>query len=176
MRRTITFTLAASLAVVTGCSDRSPTAPRETNATSSNESTAPTPPPVARPRNPVVVPPRADTWLAPGEWGSAQASLSIAKDGATLEILSQVLPAGACFGQLGDIFGHIPYGRFVLPGSFTQLIGAFPGKIVYPAEYLGSVLGNTLSLTATVPALHKSFGPYHLVRGVTNKWTPCLYP
>jgi len=176
MRRTIIFTLAASLAVASGCSDRTPTSPTTTSTTSADETAAPTPPPVARPRNPVVVPPRADAWLAPGVWGSAQASLTIAKDGATLEILSQVLPAGGCFGELGDIFGHFPSGRFVLPGTFTQLIGAYPGKLVYPAEYSGTVLGSTLTLTATVPALHKSFGPYHLVRGVTNKWTPCLYP
>jgi hypothetical protein len=30
--------------------------------------------------------------------------------------------------------------------------------------------------TITVPALRQSFGPFLLTDGVTNAWTPCLYP
>ena len=76
----------------------------------------------------------------------------------------------------GEIGRKIPGGQFSLPGTFTQLIGAYPGRIDYAAQYSGVVAGNTMSLTVMIPALELTFGPYVLVRGVTNSWTPCLYP
>lgn len=177
MRKTVIFLLTATVTAAIGCSDRLPTSPRA-SAGSTEATEASTPGPAAR--APIArVNPNRDKFLPPGVWGAAQASLAIgnnARNGATLQILSLNLPSGACFGQYGDIISRIPNGRFSLPGTFTQLIGAYPGKIQYPAQYSGIVLGNTLSLTVTVPALHQSFGPYLLVRGVTTSWTPCLYP
>jgi hypothetical protein len=175
-RKAIVLLLAASLAAALGCSDRSPTSPAMGSAVSTEAIAGPTPGPVARPRNAVLVPPRGDKSLPPGVWGNAQASLAIGPNGATLEILSGNFPTGACFGKYGNTIQGIPDGRFSLPGTFTQLIGAYPGKIQYPAGYVGIVLGDTMSLTVTVPALHQDFGPYFLVKGVTHAWTPCLYP
>lgn len=175
MRRAMTLIVAASLAAAPGCSDRSPTSPMASTAASSEAAQAPAPGPVARPRNVVVIPPRGDG-LPPGTWGSAEASLSVGPAGAKLEILSLNLPTGACFGMTGEIGQKIPGGQFSLPGIFTQLIGAYPGRIDYAAQYSGVVAGNTMSLTVMIPALELTFGPYVLVRGVTNSWTPCLYP
>jgi hypothetical protein len=111
-----------------------------------------------------------------GVWGSAEASLSVSKTGAVLEILSLNLPSGACYGKYGNIIQHVPGGRFSLPGTFTQLTGVYPGKVQYPAAYTGILLGDALSLTVKVPSLNMTFGPYFLVKGVTSNWTPCLYP
>jgi hypothetical protein len=176
MRKLTGLLVAAGLAAGIGCSDRTPTSPMATTASASaQEAESPRPAPVARPRHATLVEPRAEP-LPEGVWGSAEASLSVGKNGARLEILSANLPSGACFGKYGDIIQHVPGGRFSLPGTFTQLIGAYPGKIQYPAAYTGILLGDTLSLTVSVPQLKQSFGPYFLVRGVTNSWTPCLYP
>ena len=176
MRKAIAPLVAAGLAAAFGCSDKSPTSPMvSTAAASAQEADNPRPAPVARPRNTTTVDARVDP-LPLGVWGSAEASLSVGKTGATLEILSLNLPAGGCFGKYGNIIQHVPGGRFSLPGTFTQLIGAYPGKIQYPAAYTGILLGDTLSLTVKVPSLNQTFGPYFLVRGVTTNWTPCLYP
>ncbi len=176
MRKATVFILTASLAAALGCSESSPTAPMAATAASSEAAQAPAPGPVARPRNVVVIPPRGDGSLPPGIWGSAEASLAVGPAGAKLEILSLNLPTGACFGMTGEIGQKISGGQFSLPGIFTQLIGAYPGRIDYAAQYSGVVAGNTISLTVTIPALELTFGPYVLVRGVTNSWTPCLYP
>jgi len=178
MRKATVLLLAAGLAAAFGCSDKSsPTSPMLTASTSPEQQDAnnPRPAPVARPRNTTTVEPRAEP-LPEGFWGSPEASLSVGRNGATLEILSMNLPNGGCYGKYGDIIQHPPGGRFALPGTFTQLIGAYPGKMQYPAAYTGILLGDTLSLTVSVPSLNQSFGPYFLVRGVTTKWTPCLYP
>jgi len=176
MRKVFVLGVAAGLAAAVGCSDKSPTSPMSTTAVAaSQEADSPRPAPVARPRNTTTVDARVDP-LPPGVWGSAEASLSVGKTGATLEILSLNLPMGSCYGKYGNIIQHVPGGRFSLPGTFTQLIGAYPGKIQYPAAYTGILLGDTLSLTVKVPSLNQTFGPYFLVKGVTTNWTPCLYP
>ena len=127
-------------------------------------------------RHVIVVPPRRDGSLPPGVWGSDKASLTIKEGGATLDILSLILPDGGCFGAYGEIGQPIPNGRFSLAGTYTQLIGAFPGKIQYAAQYSGVVEGNKMSITISVPALQQSFGPFLLTLGVKNAWSPCMYP
>jgi hypothetical protein len=176
MRKAIVLVVAAGLAAAFGCSDKSPTSPVSAAVESSpQESDSPRPAPVARPRNPTTVDARMDP-LPPGVWGSAEASLSVGRTGATLQILSGNFPTGGCYGKYGNIIQHVPGGRFSLPGTFTQLTGVYPGKFQYPAAYTGILLGDTLSLTVNVPGLNETFGPYVLVRGVTSSWTPCLYP
>ena len=176
MRRTMTFLLAAGIAAASGCTDRSPTSPMTASATSQEEAAAPALAPVARPRNTTVIGPRGDATLPPGVWGSAEASLAVGPNSATLQILSLNLPSGGCYGRYGDISLHVPASRFSLPGTFTQLTGVYPGKTQYSAQYSGFVLGDTLTLSVTVPALQQTLGPFVLVRGVTSSWTPCLYP
>lgn len=130
-----------------------------------------------RARNPGVVPPRGDMPLPPGIWGSDQASVTIRGGSATVEIFSAGLPPGGCYGSYGDVSGEIPNGRFSLPGTFTQLTGAYPGKIEYPAaQFTGVVEGKRMAITITVPSLPRVLGPFVLTAGVTNAWGPCLYP
>lgn len=175
MRNPVAVLLAASFAAALGCSDRSPTSPMAATGEMSEAGGRPVTA-VGRSHNTAVLAPRSDGALPPGVWGSAEASLSVGPAGARLEILSATFPMGACFGKYGDVIQGVPRGRFSLSGTFTQLIGAYPGKIQYPAQYSGLVQGDTISVTVTVPDLGQSFGPFLLVRGVTNSWTPCMYP
>ena len=106
-----------------------------------------------------------------GVWGSSLASLATTGGGATLQIL-----AGDCYGSYGTIGAPIPRGPFALAGTYTQLIGAYPGMIQYDATFSGSVTGNQMVITVEVPALQESFGPFDLTYGVLTSWEPCRYP
>ncbi len=105
-------------------------------------------------------------------WGSDQANLSIAEDKATVQILA----SGGCYGAYGRIDHAVLSGTFTLSGTYTQLIGAYPGSIQYAAEYAGTIVGNVMTLSISVPALHETIGPFHLTAGVTSAWSACLYP
>jgi hypothetical protein len=107
-----------------------------------------------------------------GSWGSNEASLTINDSSATLQILA----SGVCFGAYGGIDQPIPTPRFALSGIYTQLIGAFPGSVQYPAQYSGTVEGNQMSIMVSVPALQQAVGPFSLTYGVRNTWVPCQYP
>ena len=104
-------------------------------------------------------------------WSSSDASLTISQSSATLRIL-----AGSCYGSYGEINRPIPSGNFTLSGTFTQLIGAYPGSVQYDAQYSGTVAGSHMTLTVTVPALQKVIGPFTLTEGVSQAWMQCLYP
>jgi hypothetical protein len=106
-----------------------------------------------------------------GMWGSNTASLTTKDSSATLQILN-----GNCYGAYGQIDQPIVTGHFDLPGTYTQLIGAYPGKVEYPAQYSGTAAGNQLSIAVTVPTLQMTFGPFNLTYGMNSAWTPCLYP
>ena len=108
----------------------------------------------------------------PATWGSDQASLSIAENKATV----QVLAPGGCYGAYGDIDHAVLSGTFTLSGTYTQLIGAYPGSIQYTAEYAGTIVGNVMTLSISVPALQQTIGPFRLTAGVTSAWSACLYP
>jgi hypothetical protein len=107
-----------------------------------------------------------------GTWGSSEASLTVGDSGATLQILA----SGGCYGSYGNIVVPIPTGSFTLAGTYTQLTGAYPGKVQYEAQYSGSVIGRTMSITIAVPGLQRTLGPYALTYGVKNAWNACLYP
>ena len=107
-----------------------------------------------------------------GTWGSSQASLTVADTGASLLILA----SGNCYGSFAEVAGPLATPAFDLPGSYTQLTGAFPGKIEYPAQVSGAVAGEQMTLTVTVPSLHQAFGPYFLTHGVHQTWPACAYP
>jgi hypothetical protein len=107
-----------------------------------------------------------------GMWGSGQANLTIVDTSATLHILA----SGGCYGSYGE-FDHLPpSGAFSIPGTYTQLIGAYPGKVQYAAEFSGTVGANQLSVTVTVPPLQEVLGPFTLARGASTMWPACLYP
>jgi len=105
-------------------------------------------------------------------WSSDQASLSIAEDKATVHVLA----AGGCYGTYGEFDRAVPAGSFTRSGSYTQLMGAYPGSIQYAAEYTGTVVGNVMTLSINVPALQQTIGPFRLTAGVTSEWSACLYP
>ena len=105
-------------------------------------------------------------------WGSDQASVRIAGD----KTVVQIMAAGGCYGAYGNIEQAVPSGTFALSGTYTQLIGAYPGSRQYAAEFDGSVVGSTMTLSISVPALPQTLGPFHLTAGVTSSWSPCLYP
>jgi hypothetical protein len=177
MRGTLLVILTASLGIALACSDRSPTSPETGENTASSESAeASLPKAPGRARQVVVVLPRSNGFVQPGVWGSQNASLTIAKDGATLELLSLTLPNGGCFGSYGEVTQPIPNGNFSIAGTYTQLIGAYPGRVEYAARFSGLVESSRISITITVPSLQKVFGPFLLAAGVNNAWSPCLYP
>jgi hypothetical protein len=173
MRRTLRLVLTASMGISVACSEHTPTSPEMgTDVASSESAGAPALNASGRTRHVVVVAPHSDKFVQPGVWGSENASLTITKAGATLAVLS----AGGCFGSYGESAQPIPNGPFSIAGTYTQLTGAFPGRIQYAAQYSGFVEGDRLSITITVPALQQAIGPFLLTNGVNNAWSPCLYP
>jgi hypothetical protein len=110
--------------------------------------------------------------LPPANWGSDQVSLTITDGTGTIRLLS----SGSCYGAYGEITQIAPTGTFSRSGNFTQLMGAFPGKLEYSAEYHGTVSGGVMTLGITIPALQQTLGPFHLTAGVTSTWTACLFP
>ena len=117
------------------------------------------------------LPVAADNATPLGTWVSDQASLTITDSGATVQVL-----ASGCVGSFGQIARSIPAGRFSLPGTYTQLIGAYPGRVEYTAQYAGRWNGEHLTLTITVVTLPEAIGPFDLSSGVEPTWPPCLYP
>jgi len=107
-----------------------------------------------------------------GVWGSDQASLRISATGATLNILA----SGGCYGSYGEISQPILSTSFTLSGSFTQLMGVYPGHADYPAQFTGGLSRGILTLSVRIPALQQTLGPYALMPGVTTSWPACLYP
>lgn len=105
-------------------------------------------------------------------WGSEQANLTLNGTDATLRLLA----SGGCYGSYGNLDQKPANGAFSIPGSYTQLMGAYPGKVTYPARYTGTVSGQEIALTVTVPALQLALGPFALARGVTAAWSACAYP
>jgi len=176
MRRTLLLVLTGPLAIALACSDRSPTSPEKAAIGAvGNGVEVPTARADRGSRNTRVVSPRREV-LPPGVWGSDKASVKIKSGGATVEIFSLALPPSGCFGSYGDIVQEIPNGHFSLPGTYTQLTGAYPGKIQYPAQFSGFVEGTEMTITITVGGVPQVLGPFVLKYGVTNAWDPCLYP
>jgi hypothetical protein len=105
-------------------------------------------------------------------WGSDQANLTIVDTSATLRIVA----AGGCYGSYGEFDQPPSSGAFSRGGTYTQLIGFYPGQVQYAAQFSGTVSGRQISLTVTVPALQGTVGPFTLTQGRTAKWPACLYP
>ena len=175
MRKALFIVLVVSLEAVVGCSDRLPTSPAGAS-TASAESASSVSAPAGRARRTIVIPPRGIDPARFGTWGSESASLTIEPGAATLKVLSANLPDGGCYGAFGDVPGSIPNGRFQLTGTFVQLMGVYPGRTEYPAQYDGFVEGDQMTLTVTVLSAPRVLGPYRLVYGAGNSWTSCLFP
>ena len=104
-------------------------------------------------------------------WGSNEAGLTISESKATL-----LIAAGNCYGSFGEIAQPIPSGSFTLSGTFTQLMGAYPGKVQFDAQFVGTVEGTHMMLSINVPSLQKVIGPFNLTEGVAKTFPACLYP
>ena len=98
-------------------------------------------------------------------------ALALTNGVTTLEIL-----ASGCYGSYGELDQPIPSGTFVVAGRYTQLMGVFPGKVVYPATFSGVTADRQMTITIAVPAVQTSFGPFVLTRGVKHSWEACRYP
>lgn len=107
-----------------------------------------------------------------GQWSSNDADLTIADSSATLRILA----SGGCFGSYGQFDAPLPNGRFSIPGTYTQLIGAYPGTLHYTAQFSGSIRVTDLSITVAVPDLQATYGPFTLAHKSGPAWPQCLYP
>lgn len=181
MTRTAFLPLTASLAALLACSQGSPTAPPSSRsaAGASGVTSAEDPAPVVRaPGRPRVgvVAPRGGGELKPGMWGSNQVVLIVAPGTGRLNILAGMMGGGGCYGSYGDVPQPVAEGRFTLDGKFTQLMGVYPGKMEYAAQFAGIVDGDRLTMTVSIPAMGTMLGPYYLTYGVGANWTPCLYP
>lgn len=108
----------------------------------------------------------------PAAWASDNVSLQTTGTGATLQFLAD----GGCYGSSGAIDQAIPSGDFSLTGTYTQLMGAAPGFVRYPARFTGTVARGAMTITVSVPTLPLTLGPYQLTAGVTKSWPACLYP
>ena len=111
----------------------------------------------------------------PGEstdWGSDQAGLTISESSATLQIVT----AGGCYGSFGEITQPVLSSSFTLSGTYTQLMGVYPGFVEYPAEFSGTIDRGLMTLTISIPSLQQTLGPFRLSRGVVKTWPACLYP
>ena len=106
-----------------------------------------------------------------GTWGSTRASLAVTDSGARLLISN-----GSCYGSYGTVTGGIPTPTFDLSGTYTQLTGAYPGRVTYAARLSGTLFGDSMTLAVDVPALQETLGPYALARGDTTTWSACLFP
>ncbi|MEP6781044.1 MAG: hypothetical protein ABJC26_14210 [Gemmatimonadaceae bacterium] len=104
-------------------------------------------------------------------WGSDRATLSLNDGVTTLTIL-----AGSCYGSYGELDQPISSGNFTISGRFTQLTGAYPGMVVYPATFSGTTTDRTLTITVSIPTTQTSVGPLTMSRGVAHNWERCLYP
>jgi hypothetical protein len=116
-----------------------------------------------------------DGSTSPGQpqvWGSDEANLSVQNSAWTLRIFN----SGSCYGYFGDITQAVPAGQFDLSGTLTEFINIPPGQRRYAAQFAGTASGALLTITVTVPALQKSFGPYVLTRGVSSTKGQCFYP
>jgi hypothetical protein len=114
----------------------------------------------------------SDEGVLSGTWGSNQAGLRITDNAATLQIMAD----GNCYGSYAVTSKPIPIGQFALAGTYTQLTGAYPGKVDYPAQLTGTVTGSQLSIAISVSSLQRTVGPFNLIRGVDASWTACPYP
>jgi hypothetical protein len=107
----------------------------------------------------------------PTTWGSDQASLVL--DGSKTTV--KVLASGGCYGSWGEI-GQPVSASFSLAGTYTQLMGVYPGYVEYAAQYTGTIAGDAMTLTIVIPSQQRTIGPFHLTAGVAPSWSPCLYP
>lgn len=105
-------------------------------------------------------------------WGADSANLAVTPDSAHLRYLSD----NGCVATYVDAAN--PAGSLSLsaPGVYTQLIGAFPGKLMYPAQVNAVVNAGMVRLTVTVPALSLVIGPTDLAKGVSHVWANCNFP
>jgi hypothetical protein len=116
--------------------------------------------------------PVASEQIGNSVWGSDAADLTVRPDSSTLRLLA----SGGCVGSYVEVGVPMSSPAFDLTGTFTQLIGAYPGRLTYAAHVTGTLTGDHLHVTVTVPSLTTVIGPFDLTRGASHNWMNCLYP
>lgn len=105
-------------------------------------------------------------------WHSGVASLTLTDSTSTLNLLAP----GDCIGSFGTLATRPGSGAFDVPGTYTQLIGAYPGFVVHPARFAGSVSAKQVSVTIAVADMGTVLGPFVLTAGRAPLWDTCRYP
>lgn len=167
MKPTLLSLAIASLILSMACSDQSPTQPTFTNASASQEGAVGSTRTVRQAAASRAVPPRkvsreSSRPMENGSWGSPQSS-------GLDNLLLTVTPTGATLRSecsSGVIEGTIQLdasGRFDVVGSYQ--IQAGPVGLPRAARFVGSVIGETMTITVFVPENNQVFGPFTLTFG-----------
>ena len=107
--------------------------------------------------------------VEPGDWGGRGARLTVAKDGARLEL-------DCAHGSLGAM--TLEEGRFDVAGRFAREHGGPTRKgeaeDTAPARYRGSVQGHTMTLEVVLEAEGgQTMGPFELTLGGNARLMKC---
>ena len=104
-----------------------------------------------------------------GQWGGTEASMIVKTDDATVDT-----PCG--HGTIDQPIVLDENNRFSVTGTFVEEFG--PMQQPRPAIYDGTVDGDTMTLTITLPAYGtldaETIGPFHLQYNVPPKYTKCV--
>ena len=160
--KNVSFRLAIPAMVLSlACTDQSPTSPTISPASASLPESARTTDRPSRP-SPRVLPPRigeASRPLESGNWGSAQSS------GLDNRLLTATV-TGATFrsecsnGVIGERIQLDASGRFDVFGTYQVQAG--PVGLPRDARFVGSVIGETMTITVFVREGNQVFGPFTL--------------
>lgn len=106
-----------------------------------------------------------------GSWGGFHISLTLTEPGGTLEF-------DCAHGSIDEPFLVDTEGKFDFKGTYAP---EHPGPIhngekpdQHPARYTGSVQGDSMVLTGTVPDRNQSLGPFNLFQGKKPQVHKCL--
>ncbi|MGH9364510.1 MAG: hypothetical protein ACRD1B_04500 [Thermoanaerobaculia bacterium] len=106
-----------------------------------------------------------------GSWGGDHINLILTEAGGRAEF-------DCAHGSIDESFLVDAEGKFDLQGAYVP---EHPGPIrygekpeEYPARYRGSVDGDSMVLTATVPDRNQSLGPFKLFQGKRPRVHKCL--
>ncbi|HUQ18972.1 MAG TPA: hypothetical protein VM099_05110 [Gemmatimonadaceae bacterium] len=101
-----------------------------------------------------------------GTWGGDNAGLIATDTSAHVHI-------GCTLGDTKDVIRPDANGRFDVAGTYN--VDAYPidRGITHPAQFTGSVAGNTMTLTVALTDTPRTLGPVTLIYGKEPKMGPC---
>jgi hypothetical protein len=154
----------AALMLLQGSSCRS-------SGAQSNSASTPSPVPSNQSKpSPSPVTPSNPRALAEGLWGGQHVSLEVTHSGAEINY-------DCAHGSITETIVPNGEGKFVVKGVHVR---ERPGPIregednSQPAKYSGSIEGDTMTLTVTLPGIEEPVGTFTLTRGKAGRVTKCL--